>query len=319
MPANIRPPYDPELAAAMPQIMEQVPPTITPDMIELMRATPITEPVERLLEGRRDISHREVTVAGYRGDEITLSIFTRSDHAAPGPGVYHMHGGGMIMGDRLSGVGMALDWVEQYDVVCVSVEYRLAPEFPDPFPVEDCYSGLAWTAEHAAALGIGRDRLIVAGASAGGGLAGGTALLARDREGPAVSGQLLVSPMLDDRNQTVSANQFVGTGLWDRDSNITGWAAYLGERYGTNDVSCYAVPARATDLSGLPPAYIDVGSAEVFRDEAVAYASRIWADGGIAELHVWPGGWHGFDSLAPHTRISQESVQARSNWVARHT
>jgi acetyl esterase/lipase len=124
--------------------------------------------------------------------------------------------------------------------------------------------------------------------------------------------------MLDDRNETISANQFVGVGVWDRGSNETGWAAYLGDRRGTGNVPIYAAPARATDLSGLPDAFIDVGSAEVFRDEAVAYAGQMWADGGVAELHVWPGGFHGFDLMAPHAQIAQAAVQARTNWVARH-
>jgi acetyl esterase/lipase len=124
-------------------------------------------------------------------------------------------------------------------------------------------------------------------------------------------------PMLDDRNTTVSSHQFVGTGGWDRGSNDTGWNAYLGERRGTSDVPVYAFPSRATDLSGLPAAFIDVGSAEVFRDEAVAYASQLWADGGVAELHVWPGGFHGYELMAPHAQLSQVSKQARTDWVAR--
>ncbi len=316
MPADVRPPYDAELAAALAAISEQMPPTITPDMIEIMRAAPITAPVETVLEGR-NISHREVTVAGHEGADITLSVFARDDHDAAGPGIYHTHGGGMIIGDRFTGIEVPLDWVERFDAVCVSVEYRLAPEFPDPYLVEDCYAGLTWTADHATELGIDPGRLIIAGGSAGGGLAAGTALLARDRQGPPLAGQVLIYPMLDDRNQTVSAHQFVGIGVWDRGSNETGWAAYLGERFGTDDVPIYAAPARATDLSGLPPAYIDVASAEVFRDEAVAYASQIWADGGVAELHVWPGGFHGFDLMAPEARISREAIAARTNWVAR--
>lgn len=136
--------------------------------------------------------------------------------------------------------------------------------------------------------------------------------------GPQLTGQVLIYPMLDDRNETVSADQFVGIGVWDRGRNETGWAAYLGERRGTEDVSIYAAPARATDLSGLPDAFIDVGSAEVFRDEAVAYAGQIWADGGVAELHVRPGGFHGFDLMAPHAQIAQVALQARMGWVARH-
>jgi acetyl esterase/lipase len=223
----------------------------------------------------------------------------------------------MIVGDRFTGMETLLDWVERFDAVCVSVEYRLAPEFPDPYLTEDCYAGLVWTAEHADELGIDPGRLVIAGASAGGGLAAGTALLARDRHGPRLAGQVLMCPMLDDRDATVSSHQFSGIGAWDRSSNVTGWSAYLGERRGTGDVSVYAAPARATDLSGLPAAFIDVASAEVFRDEAVAYAGQIWADGGIAELHVWPGGFHGFELMAPHSRLGQVSRQVRNDWLER--
>jgi acetyl esterase/lipase len=316
VPTNVRPPYDAELAAALTLLSDQLPATITPDMIGAMRSARVTAPVEDVLEGR-SITHREVTVPGYGGAGITLSIFAREGHES-GPGIYHTHGGGMIIGDRFTAIEVPLEWVEKFGAVCVSVEYRLAPEFPDPYLIEDCYAGLVWTADHAGELGIDTDRFIIAGGSAGGGLAAGTALLARDRQGPRLSGQVLIYPMLDDRNETVSANQFVGVGVWDRDSNETGWAAYLGDRRGTEDVSIYAAPARATDLSGLPDAFIDVGSAEVFRDEAVAYAGQIWADGGVAELHVWPGGFHGFDLMAPHAQIAQMALQARTGWVARH-
>lgn len=317
MPTDVRPPYDAELEAALAVIQEQMPATITPEMIVAMRAEPVTAPIEEVLEGR-NISHREVRVPGYEGADITLSVLARNDHAAAGPGIYHTHGGGMIIGDRFTGIEVPLEWVERFDAVCVSVEYRLAPEFPDPYLVEDCYAGLVWTADHAGELGIDPSHLIIGGGSAGGGLAAGTTLLARDRQGPRLSGQVLIYPMLDDRNQTVSANQFVGIGVWDRGSNQTGWTACLGERCGTDDVSIYAAPARATDLSGLPPTFIDVASAEVFRDEAVAYASQIWADGGVAELHVWPGGFHGFDLFAPHAQIAQAAIRTRTDWVARH-
>ena len=317
MPTDVRPPYDAELEAALAVIQEQMPATITPEMISAMRAAPVTAPIEEVLEGR-NISHREVRIPGYEGADITLSIFARNDHDAAGPGIYHTHGGGMIIGDRFTGIEVPLEWVERFDAVCVSVEYRLAPEFPDPYLVEDCYAGLVWTAGHAGELGIDPSHLIIGGGSAGGGLAAGTTLLARDRQGPRLSGQVLIYPMLDDRNQTVSANQFAGIGVWDRGSNQTGWAACLGERCGTDDVSIYAAPARATDLSGLPPTFIDVASAEVFRDEAVAYASQIWADGGVAELHVWPGGFQGFDLFAPHAQIAQAAIRTRTDWVARH-
>jgi acetyl esterase/lipase len=150
----------------------------------------------------------------------------------------------------------------------------------------------------------------------------GAALLARDRGGPALLAQLLISPMLDDRGRTVSARQFDSSGLWTGGHNRAGWSALLGTRAGTSDVSAYAAPARATDLSGLPPAFLDVGSAEVsgtevFRDESVAYASRIWADGGDCELHVWPGGTHARDALVPDGPMARQAAAARSGWRGR--
>jgi acetyl esterase/lipase len=174
-----------------------------------------------------------------------------------------------------------------------------------------------WTAGHAEELGIDPDRPLIAGASAGGGLTSSLALLARDRGGPALTGQMLMRPMIDDRNDTPSSLQMAGRGVWDHAANETGWAALLGDKRGGPDVSPYAAAARASDLAGLPPAFLDVGFAETFRDETVAYAVRIWQAGGQAELHVWPGGFHGFDRLVPQARISQEAKAARLRWLQR--
>lgn len=312
-----RPPFDPELEAVLAVVNDQIP-TITPDLIPTMRAATaaMQESIDEVLASA-GVVRREFTVPGHRGAELEATVFARADHTGIGPGVYHVHGGGMILGTRTLGIEHVLPWIVEHDAVAVSIEYRLAPEFPDPYPVEDCYAGLVWTAEHAAELGMDPDRLIVAGASAGGGLAAGTALLARDRRGPQLLGQVLIYPMLDDRDATSSTLQYDGVGMWNRECNRTGWNALLGDRRGTGDVSIYAAPARATDLSGLPAAYIDCGSAEVFRDEDVAYASALWRDGVQAELHVWPGGFHGFDLMAPHTAIAQAMTTTRNAWIAR--
>ena len=128
---------------------------------------------------------------------------------------------------------------------------------------------------------------------------------------------MLLCPMLDDRNETPSSHQMAGLGIWDRGANEVGWTALLGAARGGPDVSPYAAPARATDLSGLPPAFIDVGSAETFRDEDVAYASRIWQAGGDAELHVWPGGFHGFAGMVPDAAISKAAMAAQLAWLRR--
>lgn len=311
-----RPPFDPELEAMLGVLGEQLPPSITPEMIPLMRQAPVVAPVDDLL-AERGITRRDVTVPGYDGGELIVSVLAKAGRAGARPGIYHTHGGGMIVGDRFVGIAGIVDWIDRFDAVSVTVEYRLAPEFPDPFPVEDCYAGLVWTAEHAEELEIDPERLIIAGASAGGGLAAGVALLARDRGGPALAGQVLIYPMLDDRDATVSTHQIDGVGVWDRTSNLTGWSALLGDRRGGHDVSIYAAPSRATDLAGLPPAFVDCGSAEVFRDEDVAYATALWAAGVQAELHVWPGGFHGFDMFAPQAALSKAMTEARTNWVGR--
>ncbi|GAA1496793.1 alpha/beta hydrolase [Paeniglutamicibacter kerguelensis] len=316
MPTYTAPPFDPELGAALDLVAGIIPPTFTPEMIPLMREMPFDPAFDELVASVGAV-HEERTIPGCNGDEIVVSIYRRPGQDTAGPGIYHIHGGGMVIGNRFAGVQSFLPFVASHGAVIVSVEYRLAPEFPDPVPVEDCYAGLVWTAENAAELGIDPTRIIVGGASAGGGLSAGVTLLARDRQGPALRASLLIYPMLDDRNETVSSHQFQGIGVWDRASNFTGWNALLGDRRGTDEVSIYAAPARAEDLSGLPPTFIDVGSAEVFRDECVAYASQIWAAGGTAELHVWPGGFHGFDGLAPQAQVSIAMVDTRNRWLTR--
>ena len=312
----LRPPFDPELEAAL-SVMGGLP-AFTPEMIPALReGQMVPGPDPHAVLAERGFTERDVTIAGYGGDEIIVSIIEKAGRSGTGPGFFHTHGGGMIVGDRWGGVTIFLDWAERFNGAIITVEYRLAPEFPDPYPVEDCYAGLVWTAEHAEELGIDPARIVIGGASAGGGLAAGTTLLARDRQGPALLGQLLVCPMLDDRDATTSTKQIDGVGVWDRASNVTGWTALLGDRTGTDDVSIYASPARATDLAGLPSTYIDCGSAEVFRDEDVAYATKLWEAGVNAELHVWAGGFHGFEMLAAHAAVSQASVAARDNWVDR--
>ena len=258
------PPFDVELAAVLAAVGEMLPPTLTPEMIGPMRqGTLLATPIDELI-GDRPIRHEERSIPGPEGaPDMTVSIFSRTDHAPGGPGIFHTHGGGMIIGDRFTGAEEYLNWVMELDAVVVSLGYRLAPENPDPAPVDDCYAGLVWTAAHAEELGIDPARLVIGGASAGGGLAAGVTLKARDLGGPTLAGQLLIYPMIDDRNETVSSHQVDGFGVWDRGSNDTGWDALLGDRRKTDAVSIYAAPARATDLTNLPPAFIDVAGAEV--------------------------------------------------------
>lgn len=312
-----RPPFDPELATFLTALEARGPFTLTAEMLPRMRQLDGPEEVvdERLRS--RGYQRRSVTVPGHLGDPIDLAIIDRVERTGTTAAVFSIHGGGMVFGHHLGNLDSFDDWLLGHDVVLVSVDYRLAPEYPDPYLVEDCYAGLVWVAAHADELGIDPARIVIAGQSAGGGLAVGTALLARDRQGPDLMAQILVSPMLDDRDDTVSTQQIDGVGVADRQMNRFAWDAYLGPRRATADVSEYAAPARAADLSALPRTYIDCGSAEVFRDEDVAFASRLWAAGVDAELHVWPGAFHGFTSMVPDAAISRTATAALADWTRR--
>ena len=313
-----RPPFDAECEAVLPQLNELYPATVTLDMVGKLRETtgPLFPSMAAAIGDRR-VEVADRIIPGPPGaPELTVSILRPHDSSGTLPCVYYTHGGGMFMGSRALAADQLSDWVEALGIIVVSVEYRLAPEHPDPAPVEDSYAGLVWTADNASDLGVAADTLVIVGESAGGGLAAGTALLAGDRGGPTLTGQMLIYPMLDDRNNTLSSAQFDGVGIWDKTSNDTGWTALLGNRRGTDAVSPYAAPARASDLSRLPSAFIDVSSTETFRDEAITYAHKLWAAGVQAELHVWPGGFHGFDLIAPQAQISVKARAARTAWLA---
>jgi acetyl esterase/lipase len=199
-------------------------------------------------------------------------------------------------------------------VVGVSVEYRLAPETPYPGPLEDCYLGLRRTFEQAAELGIDPGCIGVMGVSAGGGLAAALCLLARDRGEVPLAFQLLDQPMLDDRQITPSSQE-VDLAVWSRNSNTFGWKAYLGDLYGRDQVPPTAAPARATDLSGLPPTLVSVGAVDGFRDEDVEYAVRLNQAGVPTELHVYPGACHGFNLLAPNAAVSRQCNRNIEDWL----
>jgi acetyl esterase/lipase len=314
------PPFDPELIPALEQAYRQAPVTLTPGNLAESRRAELdgTPSLEVLASGGARLQER--LVPGPDGaPDVSLLVISPPAAGGPFPGLFHTHGGGMVMGNNRTGLETMIGWVTDPGLVIVSVEYRLAPEHPFPAGVEDCYAGLAWTAGHAAELGIDPRRLVVGGASAGGGLAAACSLMARDRGGPALAGQMLIYPMLDDRPGPGSAQELDGEGIWDSGSNAAAWAMLLGDRRGRDGVSPYAAPARARDLSGLPPAYLELGSVETLRDEDLSYAQRIWAAGGNAELHVWPGGFHAFDLIAPETALARAALEVRLAWLRRIT
>lgn len=321
-PVGPPPPFDPELAPVVETLTSLRPPDAyrSDNINEMRQPVPGVEiPTDEVLSRGGAYSVAERAVPGPDGQpDISLLVCLPEHTASATPAMYYIHPGGMIIGDNRFGLAEMLNLAEPMGMAVVSVEYRLAPETPHPGPVDDCYAGLVWLSAHAHELNIDPSRIVVGGTSAGGGLAAGVTLMARDRTGPAILAQLLLSPMLDDRNDSPSARQMRGLGVWDSSSNETGWNALLGDGVrGGPHVSPYAAPSRAADLSGLPPTFIDVGSAETFRDEDVTYASRVWQAGGRAELHVWPGGFHGFDVVAPQSVISQDAIAARAAWLRR--
>ncbi|MGP3957059.1 alpha/beta hydrolase [Nonomuraea sp. 3N208] len=307
------PNLDPEIRAAI----EQTPlpaldmPSMTYEALDGFRAQ-INAFLAAAPPADADVVIEDRHVPGPDGaPDVRVRIYRPAGEGVNRPALYWIHGGGMIIGVPEIDDAMVIGYVEQLGVVVVSVDYRLAPENPHPAPVEDCYAGLVWTAKAAGELGIDPARIAVGGASAGGGLAAATVLLARDRGGPDVAFQLLVCPMLDDRNITPSSHEFADAIVWDRSANLFGWTALLGDRVGADDVPPYAAPARATDLSGLPPAFIDVGELEVFRDEDLDYALRLSQAGVSTEFHLYPGAFHGFDGMVPDAELSKRARAAR--------
>jgi acetyl esterase/lipase len=250
-------------------------------------------------------------VPGWEGDpDVGVRVYRPRDRPGPVPGVLMIHGGGFIIGNVESEHASAAMTAMQTGAVVVSVEYRLAPEHPFPAGVHDCYSALRFLADEAGELGVDPARLALMGTSAGGGLAAATALLARDLGGPALCFQMLHIPELDDRLETGSMRAFVDSPLWNRPLAVLSWKAYLGAA-ADDDVSPYAAPSRATDLAGLPPAYISTAENDPLRDEGILYGLGLLQAGVSVELHQFPGTFHGSALVATaevSKRAQKESV-----------
>ena len=240
--------------------------------------------------------------------DVFVRLYRPSSLLSNIPAFYWIHGGGMVTGSVHMSDGFCGQQSLDLGIVVASVEYRLAPEHPYPAPLEDCYAGLRWLARSSEELGIDPKHIAVGGGSAGGGLAAGLALLARDRGEIDICFQLLVYPMIDDRNITNSSLTITDKRLWNRTANIVGWNAYLAGQAGSERVSHYAAPARATDLAGLPPTYINVGALDLFLDEDIAYAQALLAAGIPTELHVYPGAFHGSPNSVPDAPVSRRWI-----------
>jgi len=253
--------------------------------------------------------HRVPGPAG--APKVALTVYTPPG-SGPFPCIYHIHGGGYVMGAAAPLEFRHRPLAEELGAVIVSVDYRLAPETAHPGPVEDCYAGLDWVIANAATLDIDVARLGVTGESAGGGLAAALALLVRDRGDLVLTFQLLVYPMIDDRTVDAEPHPHVGQYIWTPASNHFGWSALLGHEPGIEGVSPYAAAARADNLANLPPTFIMTGALDLFLEEDIDYARRLTRAGVPTELHVYPGAFHGFD-IHPTAAVA---VRARADQTA---
>jgi acetyl esterase/lipase len=254
-----------------------------------------------------DVSTTDYEVVAADGASIRLRWYVR-DETESASAVVYLHGGGMICGSVDLYEPFVARYVASAGVPMLAVDYRVAPEYPHPIPVEDCFAGLCWLRDHAEELAIDPDRIAVMGDSAGGGLAAGVALLARDRAVP-LARQVLVYPMLDDRNSPDPA--LVPLSGRSYGDNRIGWLALLGDAFDTDTVSSYAAPAREQNLAGLAPAYVEVGEVDILRDESIDYARRLAMAGVSAELHVHAGAPHGYDRVAPDSGIARRAMADR--------
>jgi acetyl esterase/lipase len=307
--------FDPEVAAVLEALADSTGPAAAPPPVGdvesrrsalnamLEQANNVAQPIA----GEVEIIDHEVAAADGTGIRARWYRLPSSTSRAA---VLYLHGGGMIVGAVPIFDGPVSRYVAQTGVAMLSLDYRLAPEHPHPTPVEDAYAGLRWLATHASELGIDPDRIAVMGDSAGGGLAAAVAILSRDRHGPDLARQILLYPMLDDRTTTPDPYiaPFAG---WSYDDNVTGWNALLGERHDDSQPDPSAAPARLTDARGLPPAYIEVGQLDIFRDEDVTYALTLSRAGVPVELHVHPGVPHEYDAIAFTADVSRRALADR--------
>lgn len=279
-------------------------PQVRGEVAELRRKNPYEPPAGVLTT--------EHHIPGAEGDPAVRVLLTRprDSGGAALPALLWVHGGGYVVGDAEQTRPLSDSLVQELGCAVVAVEHRLAPENPHPGPVHDCYAALRWMHREADGLGFDTGRIAVGGESAGGGLAAAVALLARDETEHPVRAQLLIYPMLDDRTVTEQdPNPCTGEFMWGRGDNAFAWTALLGHEPGRDGVSPYAAAARADDLAGLPPAFLSVGSLDLFLDENLRYAHRLMRAGVPAELHVHPGAFHGYLGLL-ETDVGRRSRQA---------
>jgi acetyl esterase/lipase len=304
---------DPQIAEALAPVLEHAGDITPPPVDDVDARRAAMNPMLTAINGM-EATPADVTTTDYHlktadGAHLLLRWYVK-DGAQPGSAVLYFHGGGMILGSVAMWDGPVSRIVSRSGVPFLSVEYRLAPEHPFPTPLEDAYAALLWLHEHADELAVDRDRIAVMGNSAGGGLAAAISIVARERGGPAIARQILIFPMLDDRN-TVEDPYIAPYAAWSYSDNITAWHALLGDQAGRPEVSPHAAPARLTDATGLPPVYLEVGQLDIFRDENLRYAIQLSQDGVPVELHLYPGAPHEFDVIAYRSDAAHRAIGDR--------
>ena len=253
------------------------------------------------------IDIQDVQLPGAAGaPALRVRLYRPQGAAGPVPAMLWIHGGGFLFGapefDEIGNIETA----RELGILIAAVDYRLAPRHPFPAPLEDCHSALSWLHDSAAALGVDPRRIAIGGSSAGGGLAAALALKVRDAGVIPVAFQLLLYPMLDDRTVLRTDLADDNLRLWDTASNRYGWTCYLGAAPGSAGISVYAAPARCGNLHGLPPAWLGVGTYDLFLDEDLAYARGLNEAGVACEVRVVEAAYHGFDAVSRQAPVSRE-------------
>jgi acetyl esterase/lipase len=309
VPFTLDPQIASALAASVGQVGDTAPPAVGDVATRRQNVAVLMAQINSRLVEPDDVSIHDYETTAEDGSTLLLRWYTK-DGTAPGSAVLYLHGGGMIMCDvALYDIPVAR-YVSTTGVPFLSVEYRYAPEHPAPTPVTDSYAGLRWLAEHAVELGVDPARIAIMGDSGGGGVAASLAIYNRDHNGPQVAQQILIYPMLDDRTSKPDP-ELAPFLTWSYGDNVTGWGALLGDAVGGPDVTPYGAPARLSDFRSLPPAFIEVGELDIFRDESIAYAQRLLSAGVSTELHVHRGAPHGSEAVAPESDVAQRIMADR--------
>lgn len=311
---------------------------IDPELAEALKAVPMTaagvfdltdlegtrsgvrafaEAIAAQIPDEPSVSVEQVQVPRPDGSTLPVRLLRPTEEAGPLPVLLWFHGGGQVLGYAAQDDPNLKRLCLEVGCIAASVDYRLAPEAPAPAAAQDGLLAYRWLRAQAAALGIDDSRIALAGQSGGGGIAAATALMIRDLGEPAPLFQALSYPMLDDRNTTASSHEITDIGIWDRATNILAWNSILGDRAGTDDVPPYCAPARATELTGLPPTFMAVAELDVFRDEDLTYATRLQASGVPVELHLYPGAHHAWDLFAPEAALSAAYFHAWFGYLRR--